>query len=169
MIEVLKVRNSVDILKVGELCQRIAEQAPANNFLLPGGVEYDKTHFTVSLQEILDNNLRAVAFFSDHAFILGEMTTPLFNRRVQFAVERLFVSAWGAEAVGHAARVIQVFEHWANVNGASSIFITIQDPADLRRGDYLKARGYTPLETLYQKTLPLDDAIGDVEEIGKIE
>ena len=168
-IAVTRVQNIDDILKVSEIIQRATDRGKDNKFIVPGEVSYDAKHFIASLQESLTNDHLSAAFYTDHAFIWGTLIIPVYNRRFRFAIENMFVSAWGKETVGHAARVLQVFEDWANINGASSIFVTIQDIADPRRGHYMRAKGYKPFETLYSKALPLDSAIGDVEEFGKIE
>ena len=166
---VRRVADVNDILEVSDLLTKIYERSADHGFVVPGSTVYNPKHFRTFFFEDIVGNSNSVAFFTEHAFIWGNLIIPPYNRRVRMAVENIFVADWEEEGVGHGHKVLDVFEDWANINGASSVFITMQPAGDVRRERYMARKGYSPIETIFCKTLSQDDATGDVEEVGKID
>lgn len=146
--EIKQITSAEQIIAASELLDRINEQIEERGFIPPGGAPYIPRHFTTSLHDDLIHNSRAIAWLSDNAFLWAEMSELPHNRRHRIAVEKMFLTDWRRSQQDGMAMLLH-FQNWADRNGCSMAYVTIQPAHDPRKQKYMERLGFKPYETVY--------------------
>ena len=146
--EIKQITSAEQIIAASELLDRINEQIEERGFLPAGGAPYIPRHFTTSLHDDLIHNSRAVAWLSDNAFLWAEVSELPHNRRHRIAVEKMFLTDWRRSQQDGMSMLLH-FQDWADKNGCSMAYVTIQPAHDPRKQKYMERLGFKPYETVY--------------------
>lgn len=125
----------------------VIEMAKAFFAISPySGVEFDEESVRVLFRQLL---IGGCVIVNERGFIAGALTPLFFAPHLMIATE---VAWWAPE--GGGAELRELFEAWAEDNGASAVQMSALNNAQAARlTGNLTENGYTPVEVSYLKAI----------------
>lgn len=147
MADIIEIECWNDIIKASELLDRINAQFDEQGFVPPGQAPYQPRHFMASLYEDLTSG-KSNAWLSENVFLWARIVHMPHNRRVRVAVEQMFLVDWERSQQEGMAMLLH-FQKWADEQGCTMAYVTIQPAGDPRKEKYMRRLGFTPYETIF--------------------